>query len=501
MDALEQVASEVLSLIRTMKNSFAPINRVPPEVLSIIPDYCDEDERDQDLIALTHICRGWREMFISRSSLWTQLDFTNDDKTQTYIQRSKSSPLEIYLERDEDNTYLDEAFFRVIPHIHRLKSLTIHADDLPDAIGYGYLDYHTPLLEELDINLTYPLDPVLHSALFNGNLSSLCKLTLGGVITHLPWNNMANLTVFNLKSCLPGHDFVTRLLDFFECAPLLHTIRLEDSIPVSSDAPPGRIVSLLRLHVFSIIAQPAHSILLNHLRIPVGASLILGCSFRGENSPLLDYLPKTSANLENLSHITTINLHFDATKLVQMKGPSGGLCLLSHWECETISPCTMDRRILLSLDQTILSTIRELAVSKYRPRPADAEKCPIFQTLFFTDDLRTLTLTKCYNLPFILALNPERNPSKLVLCPNLEELVLYIKLRDQFHIEDLVSMTKKRALRGAKLSSITIVGLGELVSGARVFKLREHVTHVEYRIDDATPDWDHLSDESSDESE
>jgi len=117
------------------------------------------------------------------------------------------------------------------------------------------------------------------------------------------------------------------------------------------------------------------------------------------------------------------------------------------------------------------------------------------------DNLRILILTKCHNLPFILSLNPEKNTSGLVLCPNLEELVLYIKLRDQFHIGELVSMAKKRASRGAKLSSITIVGLGELAPGKEVFKLREHVTHVEYRVDDAPPDWDDLSDESNDEGE
>ena len=70
---------EVLSLIRSVKNSFAPINRIPPEVLLLIPDY-DNDDMDQGLITLTHVCRGWRDMFISRSSLWTQLDCMNFDK-------------------------------------------------------------------------------------------------------------------------------------------------------------------------------------------------------------------------------------------------------------------------------------------------------------------------------------------------------------------------------------------------------------------------------------
>lgn len=120
MNSLEQDVLEVLSLVRTIKNSFAPINRIPPEVLSFIPDYWDndEDDPDQDLIMLTHVCRGLTDIFISRSFLWSYLDFASVDKTCTYIQRSKSSPLEICFEKDEDNTYLDDAFFLVTPHTH-----------------------------------------------------------------------------------------------------------------------------------------------------------------------------------------------------------------------------------------------------------------------------------------------------------------------------------------------------------------------------------------------
>ena len=44
-------------------------------------------------------------------------------------------------------------------------------------------------------------------------------------------------------------------------------------------------------------------------------------------------------------------------------------------------------------------------------------------------------------------------------------------------------------------------GLDELAPG-KVFKLREHVTRIEYRIDDTPPNWDDLTNESSsDESE
>ena len=500
MDVFERDALEVLSLVRSIKNSFAPINWIPPEILSLAPDYYDEDI-DRHLITLTHVCRSWRNAFISRSSLWTRLDFTNVDKTRTYLRRSKSSPLELYLERNKSSTYLNNAFFLAAPHIHRLKSLTIHGDVLPDAIRHFYC--HAPRLEKLDINLSCLRAPAFDSALFKGDLSSLRELSLVGVVRSLPWNGLANLTTFKLKSSIPGLCSVTRLLNFFECAPLPHTITLVDSTPTSSNAPAGRIVSLPRLNALYIIARPPHSILLNHLRIPTGASLVLRLSFSGGKSPLQYHLPETSTNLKNLSRITTINLCFSASqKNVRLSGPSGELYVIAGWEDETVTPRTMDHRILRSLSPSILLTTQRLAISGYKPpKPDKVEKCPVFRTLSSMHNLRTLILTKCHNLPFILALNPEKNPSELVLCPNLDELVLYVKSRDQFHIKRLLNMTEERGSRGVRLSSITIVGLDELVPGKEVFKLREHVARVDYRVDDVPPHWDVLPCESSDENE
>ena len=106
MNTLERDALEALDLIRFVKNSFAPVNRIPPEVLSLIPEYDDDDDDDD---------RGWRDTFIPRSSLWIQLDFKNVDKTRTYIQHLKSSPLELHLERDEDSAYFDDMFFLATP--------------------------------------------------------------------------------------------------------------------------------------------------------------------------------------------------------------------------------------------------------------------------------------------------------------------------------------------------------------------------------------------------
>ena len=66
---IEQGALEVLRLVRSWKNGMAPINRIPPEILSLVPDFLDMYHRDQATITLTHVCQAWREVFVSRPSL------------------------------------------------------------------------------------------------------------------------------------------------------------------------------------------------------------------------------------------------------------------------------------------------------------------------------------------------------------------------------------------------------------------------------------------------
>jgi len=62
-------------------------------------------------------------------------------------------------------------------------------------------------------------------------------------------------------------------------------------------------------------------------------------------------------------------------------------------------------------------------------------------------------------------------------------------------------MVEERTRRGAKLSSIIIVGLGGLVPGEEELKLREHVGHVDHTVDDVAPEWDSLPGEDGHESE
>jgi len=281
VDLLEKDVLEVLSLVRSMKNDLAPINSIPGAVLALIPNHWERQYMDtsKDLVALTHVCRGWRKLFTSHPSLWTRLDFTNVDKTRVYIERSRSLPLEATLCKTKAESSLEEALLLAVPHIRRFKSLTIIGITDPLQNLTRHLTSPAPSLRELIVDFNSIPAPSLDSNLLNGDLSLLNTLTLGGVSTCLPWKNVWNLTAFKLR-CAPGSGVtMTQLLGFLESAHNLRDITLHDSIPTSSDACASRVVRLPSLKTLNISGGTGYGAFLDHLYIPDGASLVLDFNF------------------------------------------------------------------------------------------------------------------------------------------------------------------------------------------------------------------------------
>ena len=213
--------------------------------------------------------------------------------------------------------------------------------------------------------------------------------------------------------------------------------------------PPQRTVFLPHLNDLVVHADQAHSIVLNHLRIPMGASISQYFHFGGTKSPLVEHLPEASTKLMNLSRVNTVRLRFDSEeKFVELNGPSGSLRVFGHWkDWVTPSRFVMDREILRFLCTPVLSTVRRLSISRYgHPGPAEGYECPVFQTLSYMTNLQILKLTECKNQPFNLALDPEGNESKLVLCPDLEDLVLSIELWRRSNFECITRGSRRSRL-------------------------------------------------------
>ena len=482
-------------MARSIKNTFAPINRVPPDVLSLIPDYF-EDEADEEPITLAHVCRHWREIFTSRGSLWTFLDCMDLDKTRVYLERSKASPLEILIDEDFAPSP-DDALLLTVPHLGRLKSLALSGSSDYLLSVTKYFDPPAPILEELEIRITHARPVTIENTLFGRNLPSLRNLYLSGIVTDLPWQNLANLRTFDFRQVPRDKISVTKLLDFFEHAPLLCEIALKDSLPASSDAPSERVVSLPYLKLLRILTQTAHLVLLSHLHIPTGALVSLKFKFFGEEFPIPDYFPKSIDNLNNISHVTSVGLNLSFGMDMRLSGPREGLYVLGTWAGGGFTPAILDDRIPRTLNKFPISTAERFTLVQCdAPIRPETEESTAYRTLSLMNDLHTLTLVDYPNLSFIFALNPDLNASNTVLCPKLEEIVLYIReMEEGSCVESLLEMAKGRDSRGAKLKTIVIVCEREFIPAEKVFGRRRYVPCVEYRLQNTKPVWDTLSEE------
>ena len=384
-----------------------------------------------------------------------------------------------------------DPFLQVIPHsIGRLKSLSV-AGTPENLQGItAHLSHHAPLLERLviDGSLRPGRNPTLTATLFNGDLSSLRTFYLQSVYTQLPWRNMVNLTTFVLHRMPSDGLSIRQLLDFFESAPRLRKIKLDHATPASGGQN-GRLVSLTCLKKMEISWGLPSSPLLDHLLIPVGAKLTEWVdSF---DRLIEDNLPKSLDNLRNISNFTEIYFQtFEGNTRIQLSGSSGKLKLC------IVSPIGNTWSGLESLAQLDTSKVKRLeVVSSIR----SFIRLPC-RALLPLESLRTLRLSRCKNpRTFLVALHPNPGTSEVVTCPKLEELVLVPHTNvEEFDIGSVTEIAAARALRGAKLRTIRIVGGRDKLDPRSVLELRKHVLQVEYDPEVGVVD-DGESDDSDEE--
>lgn len=131
-----------------------------------------------------------------------------------------------------------------------------------------------------------------------------------------------------------------------------------------------------------------------------------------------NHFPRSSDNLANISHMTSVNLSPGVGFLTRLQGPSVGFYMYgSHHHL--LHPPILDSRI------SSPSTTEKWAIGYYDDSVGlKIEEPSPYQTLLMTD-LRTLTLTNCIDLFFVLALDPNNNALNIVACPGLMTCSIY----------------------------------------------------------------------------
>ena len=284
---LDQDTSVALAAIREWRNSFIPINRFPPEVLSLIPILLP---READVIRASAVCRRWRRTFTQHAALWSKLTLTQergDLFVKTWLDRAKSSALDITSFGFNDVSTLALLSSRT----QQLRALSLVDTCWSDIERFAEAAAHPlPNLQSLTIHVTgfNPLDPETSSRplcpLFESavNLSNFALRAEG--LAHLDHFVFPNLTTFELLT-LPEGTFAEepafptlQLLEFLESTPTLQTIHLAILVRTSLEAvPSGRIVVLPNVKQFRAAEQePGHKIAA-HISCPFAKHICLAC--------------------------------------------------------------------------------------------------------------------------------------------------------------------------------------------------------------------------------
>lgn len=397
-------------------------------------------------------------------------------KTRTYLERSRSSPINLRLSMGDFSPHRDPLFQIISPALGRLKSLSagVTWDTLQGITAC--LSRPAPLLERLEIDGCTGCAPArypeLTTVLFGGEFPSLRELRIAFVRTELPWRNMTALTSFTLNHTPPDSISIGQLLDFFESVPRLREIELEGATPTSG-AQNGRSVSLMCLRTMDILFGMPSSLLLDHLSIPVGAELKI--QVHSFDRIVEGCLPTSLDNPRNLSNVIKINLSVSSSHpQMQLSGPNG----IFHVAALHSGGAWSALELLTRLDT---SKTEELDIAYSVPLPSNLTH----RALLPMGNLRSLTLSdRQTSHTSEHVLNPDKTPSNVVVFPKLEELSFIPNTNmESFNVRPVIEMAAARASRGAKLRTVRIIDRVNKLGWEDALELRKHVLHVEYGSD------------------
>lgn len=330
IDQLMLQLPSISTSVRRLKNSLAPINRLPPEILTLVLTF---RHSERDLIVATAICRHWRRTLVSTPNLWnnvvcpkTASVHTIVPRLRTYFERSRSVPVNIQIHA--------RASRLLSPHIDRISGLSMFVDNRWDIDKIAEsLSKPAPLLETVNFWASYQgprglvLPPFFQPLLYSTKTLDLRYIGLSPGRCQL-----TKLTRFTLKTFLIGSSSAL-LLDTLEQMPLLQVFeasfyRTNQHDPVPDD----RVVTLPHLEDITITIDenrlpPVPNQILPALSLPSvrrvllqltnarGAPLtpILPLSFQ-ERLPRLRDTPKVLVALDS-SYISIGFLGLDSSRL------------------------------------------------------------------------------------------------------------------------------------------------------------------------------------------
>ncbi|KAF8551987.1 hypothetical protein OG21DRAFT_1444288 [Imleria badia] len=304
-----------LSSLKTQKNTFALISRLPTSILERIficyarnkyfrpyttrawPRF--KKMSDATWIGVLFVCRRWRHVALTCPALWSYLFVASPWWTEALLTRSLDSPLRIWAEFYKSDMALD-FIARLALHTERLQECClcfgITQSDVVSALSM--LSSSAPLLrilkitnEKEDSGKHEPAEAVNDYVLFNGYTPMLRELELTNY--SIPWwpGGLTNLRLRNLAT--PARLTMAELRVILARSPDLIQLHLENALRRSGrnscqDCEKLHLPSLTRLSITAPFSEIIA--LLSCVDIPLAAQLRLQCQ-QINHLPADDFIP------------------------------------------------------------------------------------------------------------------------------------------------------------------------------------------------------------------
>ena len=207
IDSEIQRLNDLISSLKSRRNSLCPVSRLPPEVLSEVFQDLVEQLQSQDRfkvdfkwISVAHVCRLWRSIALQHGRLWGKIDMTKPDRTMAFVDRSNGAPLAIRQFFTGSLADLPTAF---TDPSYRYRELHLRAKEGqlgPNVLQVLNSPVHAPVLESLvlEVSDNYP-EYTLPPTVFDYKAPALTRLQLQNVRMEWPTSLFPSLTHLSIQ--------------------------------------------------------------------------------------------------------------------------------------------------------------------------------------------------------------------------------------------------------------------------------------------------------------
>ncbi|TFK65473.1 hypothetical protein BDN72DRAFT_845535 [Pluteus cervinus] len=205
IDQEVKILQESIRALRAFRNTFTPICRIPPEVLTRIFSFARRlpghdlyfgKTKNLDWIFLTHVSQHWRNVALGCPSLWSHISSDYPKPVvKEWLRRSKAAPLTVKLHNIKNAAFVGES-------LSRIRELTVHISASSWDELASRLSSPAPLLEYLSVstvrvNHRQPPSNISNN-MFEGNVPRLRRLKLTDCSIDINSSLLADLTVLEL---------------------------------------------------------------------------------------------------------------------------------------------------------------------------------------------------------------------------------------------------------------------------------------------------------------